>query len=197
MKPIVPILISSFVSLTAIMALLAFVWPQAFYLVPGIVPAEIASPAPAKAEDSTRVLIDLPSAKQERGREALFSTLQRIDTSAVEQQRLQAPPAKNEQARMAAQDSIKALMETLAQLQERFGKRASSKADSLSEAEARTMAQIFEAMDPASAAQILNNMDDHAVKQVLTTMKKRQSAKILAALDPQQAARILKVKGEL
>jgi len=88
-------------------------------------------------------------------------------------------------------------MQTLAQLRERFSKPATERVDTLSEVEAKTMAQIFEAMEPSNAARILNNMDDYAVKQVLTRMKKRQSAKILSALDPQQAARILNVKGEL
>lgn len=64
--------------------------------------------------------------------------------------------------------------------------------NALSSEEKRTMAKIFDAMDPASAARILYNMDDGAVNAILSQMKPRQSAKVLAELDPKQAARILK-----
>ncbi len=197
MKSLVAMLISSFVSLTAVMTLLAFVWPQMFLLMPGIVPVTVLPGSAVQPADSAGVLMDSTHTTHEHGPQALQSEPRKADTSTTTPQKLQSLPAQNERSPAAAQDSIKALVQTVAQLQERFGKRASPIADSLSEAEAKTMAQIFEAMDPASAARILNNMDDRAVKQVLTAMKKRQSAKILAALDPQQAARILKVKGEL
>jgi len=191
-------LVSSFVSLTAVMILLAFVWPQVFFLVPGIVPVEMVSQAAAETADSTKVSPDSLTANRAADSSGIaLSPQEKKDTNPVREQKLQPPPAGSVPSVSAERDSIKALMQTLAQLRERFSKPATERVDTLSEVEAKTMAQIFEAMEPSNAARILNNMDDYAVKQVLTRMKKRQSAKILSALDPQQAARILNVKGEL
>ncbi len=198
MKSLLPMLVSSFVSLTAVMILLAFVWPQIFFLVPGIVPMETVSQASGETADSSKV--SPGSLVAHRGAESsgiALSSEQKKDTNSVRQQKLQGAPASNALSVSAERDSIKALMQTLAQLRERFTKSATERLDTLSEVEAKTMAQIFEAMEPSNAARILNNMDDHAVKQVLTRMKRRQSARVLSALDPQQAARILNVKGEL
>jgi len=198
MKSLLPMLVSSFVSLTAVMILLAFVWPQVFFLVPGIVPVEMVSQAAAETADSTKVSPDSLTANRGADSSGIaLSPQEKKDTNPVREQKLQPPPAGSVPSVSAERDSIKALMQTLAQLRERFSKPAIERVDTLSEVEAKTMAQIFEAMEPSNAARILNNMDDYAVKQVLTRMKKRQSAKILSALDPQQAARILNVKGEL
>ncbi|MER3522570.1 MAG: hypothetical protein C4326_00520 [Ignavibacteria bacterium] len=196
MKELFPVLISSLVTITALMVLIAFVYPQAFFLIPGLVPLELVQQTPAQQSDSTHPAADTThsppateshAAVQDSSRKPeVHSTQQPSDRHAAT-----SPSAVGES------DSVKELVATIAHLRERLAKSATGSGDSLSDAEARTMAQIFEAMDPESAARILNNMDDFAVKQVLTAMKKRQSAKILAALNPKQAARILKVKGEL
>lgn len=197
MKELFPFLFSALVTTSAIMVLMAFVYPQAFFLIPGLVPLELRQQTPVQQSDTTHADADTihtqtatktSAAVQENSQNQEVHPLQPQEPS--DRHAATSPSARGES------DSIKTLVATIAQLRQQFAKSAGGTSDSLSEAEARTMAQIFQAMDPESAARILSNMDTVAVKQVLTAMKKRQSAKILAALNPQQAARILKVKGD-
>jgi hypothetical protein len=62
--------------------------------------------------------------------------------------------------------------------------------------EQKSMAKMFDAMDPQSAAKILGKLGDKEIKEVLLTVKKRQGAKILGELDPEQAARIVKMTSQ-
>lgn len=197
MKQLVPLLAASFVSLAALMVLLAFVWPQFFYIVPGIAPPLASTQADTLATearsgvDSVTVSASVTSEDMLMTPTSSKDTVQPAATSNVRH------PVDSVRKQTSVEDSLRALVKALQEIRDRFNKPAYVLSDSLTEAEVRTMAQIFEAMDPENAARIINNMDDHAARQVLTTMKKRQSAKILAAINPQQAARILKMKGDL
>ena len=203
MKQLAPMLVASFVSTSAVMVLLAFVWPQFFFLVPGLVPAAMPLQAETPAADSTgvgSVAAGIDTVADHRTSPAA-DTLQHAakpDSARIVQAPAAVSPTNTAHPPAWAHgDSITSLIQTLQEIRQRFNRPGYSFADTLSDAEVKTMAQIFEAMDPESAARIINNMDDHAIRKVLTAMKKRQSAKILAALNPQQAARILKAKGDL
>ena len=65
-------------------------------------------------------------------------------------------------------------------------------ADSLQQAESRTLARIFGAMQAESAARIMGGLTDEDVRSILLAVKQRQAAKILAALEPDRAARIVR-----
>ncbi|HXF99399.1 MAG TPA: hypothetical protein VNL69_01380 [Bacteroidota bacterium] len=197
MKQLIPLLAASFVSLAALMVLLAFVWPQFFYIVPGIAPPLTSTHADTLAAEVRSGVDSVTASADVTPGDTLMAPMSSKDTVQVTATSSAHLPVDSVRKQTSAEDSLRALVKTLQEIRDRFNKPAYVLSDSLTEAEVRTMAQIFEAMDPESAARIINNMDDHAARQVLTTMKKRQSAKILAAINPQQAARILKMKGDL
>jgi hypothetical protein len=173
---------SMFVSLTAIMVLLAMIEPRVFSLVPGAVPDSLyASP------DSAALSAYADSVLAHREGHAVAQK-HVVDSTGF-------PPRTNEHIAAQHKDEeidsskTKNIGDTVA-----LPSTASVGPDTLSESEQKKMAQIFESMDAENASRILTNMSDAAVRQVLTVMKKRQSAKILATLEPKYAARILRGK---
>lgn len=183
LKEHIAIFLAMFVSLAALMTLLAMIEPRAFSLIPGAVPDSLLY----IGGDSTAVADSVPRTTGERSEHAE----QRTDTASHASGPLAPPPVvatKKEERR----DSFA----VVSSVDDGFKlpKGPPLGPDTLAESERKKMVQIFESMEPESAARILLNMSDAAVKQVLTTMKKRQSAKILAVLDPAKAARILKEK---
>jgi flagellar motility protein MotE (MotC chaperone) len=172
LKQYIPFFASSFVSVAAIMALLAMIQPQFFSLVPGV------TDVPLQKVDSTKVA--------------------RVDSSRVRHQS-EIPPAhtavestlvKNEVP--AVRDTVKEPQQQLAEAGLKLPPVREARQDTLSDADKKKTVQILESMEAEKAAKILKNMDDYAIQQVISSMKRRQSAKILAVLEPEQAARILK-----
>ena len=64
--------------------------------------------------------------------------------------------------------------------------------DSVRIEERKSLAKVFEAMEPERAAKILKEIPDDQVREVILALKKRQAAKILGALEPTRAARIMR-----
>lgn len=174
LKEYIPIFVSMFVSIAALMVLLAMIEPNAFSLVPGAVPDSLLAvdSVLAPQSDSSSTTVEQKSVTHEE-----LSKQDSVSRTVAPQ-----PDTSRISVVASAEDGFK------------FHPYPSPGPDTLAAGERKKMAQIFESMDPESAARILLNMSDTAVKQVLTSMKKRQSAKILAVLDPAKAARILKEK---
>ncbi len=175
LKAYIPILISSTVSLAAIMALVAMIEPGLFTVVPVQHPITVSSDAaPLQKEESVAA-----------------QTNESSDVLPSDSVGIQTPVAADTPARpRASEDSLQSALAPLNVVVKRAASEKES-GDTLSVEEKKKMAKIFEAMDAASAARILYNMEDRAVKSILSQMKARQSAKVLAELDPKQAARIL------
>ncbi len=181
-KDYILIFVSMFVSLVAIMVLLAMLEPRVFSLVPGTFPDSLAH-APS---DSTGLSSHADSLESHKGPPA-------VTANAIER-RIDSLSKKGNDLRQLS-DSVahqESKTKSTAGGDVKLPAVPSAGPDTLSETERKKMVQIFEAMDAESAARILSNMSDDAVKQVITTMKKRQSAKILSVLEPKHAARILK-----
>lgn len=178
-----PIFISSLVSTSALMVLLAMIDPKIFSLIPGAVPPDSLAQQPESSMAITQPNSDSVQSQQIQnviGMTPLPDSSSPL-TEINPQMLSSASPgnfSKNE-------------LHDLAKAEVKRSGSSPNRIDTLSESEKKKMVQIFESMDAESAVRILNNMDDYAVKQVLTAMKRRQSAKILAAFEPQQAARIL------
>jgi flagellar motility protein MotE (MotC chaperone) len=145
---------------------------------------------------------------------------QQADTSAhqnpapqVTLARQDTAPAPVQAARAHLDDTLHTLQDTIAALRQRLDAYASSAskesrpagvevspehgdslqlADSLREAEARTIARVFDAMKAENAARIMGGLADEEVRTILLAVKQRQAAKILAALEPERAARIIR-----
>jgi hypothetical protein len=186
-KKYIPIFLSTFVSLAALMTLLAMIEPHAFSLVPGVIP-DSSLHASADSLANPDLTLDSSQTVEENhgaGDHAPVSAAANHD------------PGGNpvdEKPKGEKHDTAKVSVVTSVDNGFKLPTGPAVGPDTLTETERKKMVQIFEAMEAESAARILLNMSDAAVKQVLTTMKKRQSAKILAALQPEQAARILKEK---
>jgi flagellar motility protein MotE (MotC chaperone) len=60
---------------------------------------------------------------------------------------------------------------------------------------AKSIAKVYESMDPKSAAKILENLSDDEVLEIILNMNRRQAAKILAELNALKAAKITKMNG--
>lgn len=181
LKAYIPILISSTVSLAAVMALVAMIEPGLFMALPGQTPQE------AIQKDSSATT--LPDEKPA----ATFSDVPALapDSVKLETQTADLNPPQP----FISEDSLKQALAPLNVVVKRANNEPEP-GDTLSIEEKKKMAKIFEAMDAGSAARILYNMEDQAVKSILSQMKPRQSAKVLAELDPKQAARILKGEGK-
>lgn len=178
---------SSFIVITAIMILLAFIRPQVFSLVTKAVPADSLSQHHVDSAKTVRPKSD--SLHSPTGHDSLATKAQGDSSLAkVVEPRTE----ETQKSKEHIEDSTKAVFDRLAAMGVKPISSLPSDSDSLGESEKKTMVQIFELMDAESAAKILMNMDDYAVRQVLASMKSRQSAKILATLEPKQAARILK-----
>jgi hypothetical protein len=183
MKDYIIIFVSSFVSIAAIMVLVALIQPEFFSLVPGIV-----TTGDVQQHDTTSVQrppAGTLNAKVAQGEHALMKPFSDSALVAGMNDTTAKPPAPTtDTAVVSTQHPVFAPTPK--------AEPPLARTDSLSESELKRMVQIFESMDAENAAKILLNMDDFAIRQVLTSMKKRQSAKILSVLEPQQAARILK-----
>lgn len=181
LKEYIPIFLAMFVSLAALMTLLAMIEPRAFMLVPGVVPDSLLQ----SGGDSTVVADSMAHARaddkqrHEQQAEQVGEDVKRV-------------PIAHDNKQEERRDSVAVVSSVDDGFKLPTGPPLGP--DTLTESERKKMVQIFESMEPENAARILLNMSDAAVKQVLTTMKKRQSAKILAVLEPAQAARILKEK---
>jgi flagellar motility protein MotE (MotC chaperone) len=180
-KEHIAIFLAMFVSLAALMTLLAMIEPRAFTLVPGTVPDSLLY----IGGDSTAVADPISHAAN-AGKEHLDRQTEQVHNEVKDL------PLVVDKKKEERRDSIA----VVSSVDDGFKlpKGPPLGPDTLAESERKKMVQIFESMEPESAAKILLNMSDAAVKQVLTTMKKRQSARILAVLEPAQAARILKEK---
>lgn len=174
-KEYIPMFVSSFVSIAAVMVLLALVEPQFFSLVPGVVPVDSVT----HVADSTKVTIQ-PDSSVAHEKEPASSAHVAVDPSLTK-----TPSA-------AAHDTTIDLQKKLAEAGIRVPSLTAAVRDTLSDYDKKKTVEILESMDAEKAAKILKNMDDYAIGQVIAAMKKRQSAKILAVLEPEQAARILR-----
>lgn len=181
-KEYIPFFVSSLISLSAIMMLLAMVYPEVFTIVPVIGYSAVADSTQVATADT---LVAKPDSLQ-RDSHAVVA----IDTSSMRTSQVEFG-TKNE-----GEDTTVNATQQLVQQGVRLPEVRKSNPDTLSDADKRKMVQIFESMDAENAARILLKMDDYAIRQVIAAMKKRQSAKILAVLEPDRAARILNGKIE-
>jgi hypothetical protein len=181
LKEYIPIFLAIFVSLAALMTLLAMIEPRAFMLVPGAVPDSLlhsSGDSTVVADSMVHVPVDVKEHHEQQAEQVGDD--------------VKKPATVHDNPQQQRRDSIAVVSSVDDGFKLPTGPPIGP--DTLTESERKKMVQIFESMEPESAARILLNMSDAAVKQVLTTMKKRQSAKILAVLEPAQAARILKEK---
>lgn len=181
------IFLASFVSITAVMVLLAMIEPRVFSLVTGDAPVDSLQ----QHADSTRITktVDDSLHLQKEPVASVKNVL--ADSSSIKNSTTQTHGENF--GTKGVEDSSKIVLQRLTEGVKLSGLPGAGP-DTLSDAETKAMAQIFESMDAESATKILANMDDYAFKQVLSAMKKRQSAKILATLEPKHAARILNLK---
>ena len=180
MKVYLPIALSSIVSTTALMVLLAIVQPRFFSLVPGVMPPDSLAQLPADSTKLSNANSDSLQLHQHQGIVAPGHSA--IDSSSARQKE---PPVENPKS----QEALHSVEEAI-----KRPNPAKAAVDSLNEVDKKTTVQILESMDAQSAANILKNMDEYAIRQVISAMKKRQSAKILTILEPELAARLLNGK---